>query len=700
MTATLQTVRDKLALALNEANAANQPLAADKLQVAIAECDAILGAPIKYRNQSKYLFQTVLPDTPSRLDPAIYPAIPLINEFNPNVNAGKGLGATIMVTPTRIFIDKGAGWAWDQNGGDILDKNLVRNPAVSVPWFSITVPPSATPTVVQLDVSADVTAMQQFIQSNNRWNAISIGPSNQRWIAGKMSVTPPRIHVTYTDGTSEDLACRITAQNTSATAFPGSQAAEYLLGVFTEFEKPRSPVASAKLYLRVTRNSAGSVPITGNVIDPRLNTDPVQQGIAAGYVLDSGINGDPNIIGSHQYLDGTTFADFADLTNINIGAEVNYSPHLFAGRGGVVDTTKLPYRSLGKWIYNDNNSPATPYRNSYISVVPSTYQSNDGFKPLAPGVGALRVNMKSNPLFKHDGVFVGSSAPDSCVTSMKIFLPADLWGSKHLFIRYHIFIAAPNGMPYRMRSDDLYQVCTQPAVSPSPPVGTILQPSQMQRCDWSDHAGKTGIAADHWTTFGGTSGVAGGGRGWQSRDAWHDFVHNTDGPDIGGIGVAWHSYDFGNQQPAGYNYSIGDDKYKADTGYGQRGGLGGVLYAGQWYCIETELLLNDVVPGTWDHPGFIPNGEMRRWQDGRLVFERLGMVMRSLPMCYGETHTQGAYIDPGYVANHIRPTANLGLRSIWFNYFHGGITPNSWDRIIYIAQLVYAKQYIGPMRYA
>ena len=45
------------------------------------------------------------------------------------------------------------------------------------------------------------------------------------------------------------------------------------------------------------------------------------------------------------------------------------------------------------------------------------------------------------------------------------------------------------------------------------------------------------------------------------------------------------------------------------------------MYAGQWHEIETELKLNTVYTGS---NTYLPDGELRAWVDGRLVWEGTG----------------------------------------------------------------------------
>ena len=80
-----------------------------------------------------------------------------------------------------------------------------------------------------------------------------------------------------------------------------------------------------------------------------------------------------------------------------------------------------------------------------------------------------------------------------------------------------------------------------------------------------------------------------------------------------------------------------------------------------------------------------PDGEVRVWIDGRLAFERTGVVMRSLPLDQP---------PPGRMG----PVRDLGIAHLWFNWFHGGLTRNSIDRVVFITGLAYGEAYIGPMK--
>lgn len=88
----------------------------------------------------------------------------------------------------------------------------------------------------------------------------------------------------------------------------------------------------------------------------------------------------------------------------------------------------------------------------------------------------------------------------------------------------------------------------------------------------------------------------------------------------------------------------------------------GLLSRNRWYCIEQYVRLND--------PG-VANGEMKAWVDGHLAMKQTGL--------------------------HFRDTDALKIETAWFDVYHGGATPAPSDLHLYIASVVIARSYIGPM---
>ena len=89
-------------------------------------------------------------------------------------------------------------------------------------------------------------------------------------------------------------------------------------------------------------------------------------------------------------------------------------------------------------------------------------------------------------------------------------------------------------------------------------------------------------------------------------------------------------------------------------------------------------------------PGFLADGELRAWVDGRLVFERTGLVFRSFPMRGAGGPPTGPTVMP--------PVRELGVRALWLNWYHGGVTQNTVPRTMFMTGLAWGSEYIGPMR--
>lgn len=556
--------------------------------------------------------------------------------------------------PSAIYVDTFSGWPWDRAGGDWLDADLVQHGPK--PWFKVPTV-AGTPATVMAYV-ADVTAVLKFVQQQDRWCAFLLrSPALVRKVAGLLHprADPPSVEVIYLDGSAARLRCLATAA--VSPGMPDTTSPVFALPMFLEFERPERPVRSAQLRLVVAEHwgSVGN-DLEGFLIDPPVQRLAVEQGVAASVgALDEGLDKVPGIIGVHRYIDGLSLEDFVYPKRLNTSAEREFDPALW---GGASDESKLPHRGLGKWF--NTNTDASQWR-----LVDSTSR-DDGFLPLARGMGAMRFRMPpGNDI--GDGAVVGYGGSGGGNAS--IFMPEPLFGRlDRLFVRYYLRIGTPVDVAQMSDLRRRYQV---------------YHDNSRRSPVWTDRAGKFGITPDHTTSYGGTSGSSGMGYGWQMRLAWAECDAGTDGPDEAGWRPGMHLFDFGARQPPGHNYAA---LPKREMYWGQRGGFGGMLYANRWYCIETELKLNTV---SEQSPGFEPDGELRAWLDGQLVYERLGMVFRALPL-----HAPAA--DPG----RIRPCRELGVRALWFNWYHGGTTANSIERSLFITGLAWGRQYIGPMRVA
>jgi hypothetical protein len=584
----------------------------------------------KYRYQQSRLFQSVPAATiPARLvGGAPYPW------------EGRG--------PTNDYVDRGIGWTWTRSGGDWLDADSVRHGAK--PWFTVATNAVSGSSAVHT-YSLDVTAALKFAQVHGRWCAFLLRSRGAaRAIAGlhQGDQPVPKIAVTYQNGSTATLKCLLMGAMASGSDTPRTTAAKYNLPLVTEFERPTSVVTAATLTFTVVEHWSGSVTdVDGFLLDPPLNAAAAYTGVAAsGGPLDASLDQHPSIIGLHRYLDGTAWTDFAstgrDPLVYNLGAERNFDPAIYGT--GPTDKTKFPHLDLGKWIGAGPN----------WSKVDSTY-TGEGFEALTPGLGAVRVHMPAEPGVG-DGVNIGYTG--SLAANAFIFLPEPDFGRlKRIFVRYYLRLS-----------------------SYTPTAAKRYQFSQTGIPVWTDMAGKTGIAPSHVTTYGGVSGSSGGGYGWQLRLAWADCDADQGGPDEKGVALGLHTYDFLFNSPVRFGAL---DKPR-DTQFGQQGGLGGVIYQGKWYCVEMEVDLNTVMVNS---PGWLRDGAVRMWVDGRLAYERTDLVMRSLPL-----------INPAYSDTSLRPCRELGHRDLWFNWFHGGKTLNTIDRTLFFTGLVWSRAYVGPMK--
>lgn len=567
---------------------------------------------------SEYLFQPI----PAAETPGTLPRVPAYS--------WKDIGAT------GTHVAKHTGWAWRKANGDWVDSAGVLHGLAS--WATIPAN-SVTGTDAAHRYSVDVTAA---LQTKPRWNAWHIRElSGTRKIAGARHAAAPVISVTYTDGTAESLDPVYSAGLSTSTSYTTSYSEIHNVPAVLEFEKPARPVQSATMLLTVTSHPTGKSTLALNLVDVKLNTNPAQHGLASSFgKFDEGILNHPRVIGAHRYLDGRPRAEFFSDARLTISSPRDYSPHLWGW--GAPDHSKLPFKDNGKWI------AAHQYE-----LVDSKYQG-DGFTPLAPGLGAIKIVMEPMPGITNGSV-VGSSGTRAS-TGM-IFMPPDQVGHlDRIFVRYYFLMAeADDSFANRFQ---VYRTPTGPGV-------------------WTDMAGKSLITPDHNTYWGGNSGSSGGPYGWQWRGQWS--ARNPDMLGSGGYTFGIHTYDFMRNNPPGHRYGDGSKPHMFD----QQGGGMAVLYPGRWYCIEIELDLNTI---TKEEPYYLADGASRVWIDGRLALEMTGLVLRT-----------GPRFTPDYHEHRLPPIGDVGIRSLINNWFHGGTTENSVRRVNYYTGLVWAHRYIGPM---
>ena len=596
----------------------------------------------KYRADQPYLFQT----TPSAVEPSRVPGgAPLRRE---------GLG------PTAAVVGGNAA-GWRNRGGDWLDANGVSQG--TAPWFSTPLNKVSGNTAFA-DYTVDCTKLLEAVQEKKTYLAIRLQTTGGavRVISGKLSSNPPFINVTYEDGTVAKLACRITAA-VSYGRTPETTAAAYSLPVFTEFNLPTAKVIKAELNFRITQHWSGSTNLTGFLIDPPKCERLVIPGIASAYTLDENLTERPDVIFVHSYKDGTKQEDYffsAPLSGAgyNFSAEKAYDPAIYGT--GPTDLTKFPHVGLGKWVgapLDTAEKSIYGIRNSALWSLVSSTHNDYGFEPLAPGIGAVKMLMRkgadvSTGAPVKDGSFVGYGGTNGGTASL--FLPEARFGrQKRIFVRQYIRIGSPDGKPYRPTVADRFEVYKD-----KPPATAV----------WSNLAGKCFAAPTHNTTFGGFSGTAGGYYGNNFRAGWHDNDFTEGGPDEGGWGVGIHlAADYLNAQPPGYNYG---NLPTEDQTLGQKG-LGGIMYANKWYCLEVEVDQNSVSD---TYPGFKPDGVYRIWLDGILCYEMKNAVFRQNPPYSGwRTMLHRSLLSQNQTVSLKAYGADKGLGYIGVTARHSGL---------------------------
>ncbi len=581
-----------------------------------------------YRDGQTYLFQSVAV--------ASYPSA-----------LGGGTYSTDNWGPTHAYVDAANGWMWRHPGGDWVDRQGV--PQGPDPWFSASVDAASGSNVSHV-YDIDVTKLVAHCQQQDRWLALVLrarGAPRSMASTFHPTLSGPAIVVTYADGSRAALRCRVVAASTASSSQSLTIRASLPLPCFVEFDRPDREVRAARLRLAVTEHwSGGRAFIDGDLCDPprrqAMDDGPLDLSARAGE-LDEGIERVAGVIGAQRYLDGRSLAQFAVTGPVpSISSESSFDPALWGGRS---DTSRFPHTVVGKWV----NVPTG------MSLVSSSFRG-EGFEPLRPRLGALRVVMPDGGIRTgQEGGTIGTVALNA-----RLFMPFEEMGRlDHIFVRQYVRLGTPH---VRVPTDRR----------------EVLRGGQPA---WTDMGGKFGIQPSHATTYGGGSGSSGGGDGWQMRWSWTDCDAAVGGPDEQGITPGWHLYDFQGSNPVGHRYG---NEGQSVNSWGQQGPRGAVLYAGRWYCIETELKLNSVnmAANTWRADGLL-----RAWVDGTLVYERTGMVFRAPPL------RKVAFNDIA-----VRPCRELGVRDLWWNWYHGGTTQSSVRRTMFVSGLVWARARIGPMR--
>ena len=462
----------------------------------------------RYRYNQPLLFQPARPPYPSRIP------------------GGQPFAAGNLCGPTHRYVDSGCGWPWDKPGGDWVDADGTRHGPTA--WAShrqaALAPNADTPTTVTLDVTA--------IAQRGTWMAMLLRCANAQRHLINAGAAAPTITYTYADGSPSAVLQPVTLAAIGSSTVPQLHLARAPLPCFVEFPRPGKPVTHAELtFAYVNGNYSsfrGGALFEVFLLDPPINTDPVELGVAQGCVLDDGLASKPGMLGVHRYLPGMTTADVALAARINTQDERSFDPSIF-DPAAPADLTKLPHRGQGLWVGAGAN----------WSLVGPDHQA-PGFAPLHPALGALCIDM---PAEVHaDGATITAGGTE--YGNAAIYLPIDRLGKqRRIVLRYHARIAFPGGRP--PGPADRLQVYTQP-IDPK-------NPDAVRQTKWCDLGGKAGphVEGMH-TTEGGYSGTAGLNRGTQFRSGWGLCTEGLGGPGEGGWYMSHHMYDFNSPSIPGH----------------------------------------------------------------------------------------------------------------------------------------------------
>lgn len=566
------------------------------------------------RNASTYLLQPLDYETrtvtlvPPHPKPGTY-------TYNLDTDGRSGFG------PTWLQVDACINWMWTNPGGDWIDS--AGTPQGPANW-AIGAATAANGT----EYSTNVTAATQYAKTNDRWLAFHVRPTGgPRTIAGRHTATPPRIDVTYSDGTpSGTLACKTSAligpssslPNTFGAGSGGNLPISNNLALL-EFERPAGVVATATLKYVVVTHFGVAGGLAFNLLDPPTSNAAGPVGVAATAGLwDENIEIVPGILGAQRYVDSAVESDFISTINMS-GRNNEWSPEFW---GGAVNTAKLPHianhPTTGKPRWFNAKYPGVG-SDIELRLVSSSY-TGEGFVPLRPGLGAIRAQIPRLPAADTgvDGYIGGGNGTTGSIAKLAGIPPDKIGLLRRLRTRFYA----------RVHID-------RPLVLSD------------RRINFSDGlsgrftalTGKWGISGAHDCTMGGVSGTSGSGWGWQMRLQFNLSVTATPGPDenkfIPGVHV---KSDYNFKALPGYQYSA--NGYLEQ--FGKIGGYGGTVNYDEWFLVETDIKLNSV---TTSGLGYVPDGHIKVWINDRQVMNDTGMAFVSLPLNIGvraATITAGA----------------------------------------------------------
>lgn len=276
--------------------------------------------------------------------------------------------------PTHQYQNRLAKVPWDNPGGDWNGAGEVQQG--STPYASVT----DTSTAANHALTFNVTSLLQFIQANDKLAEVMVRTSGSRYFASRTHPTTglrPTISVTYTDATTATLSCLGDGYMSSSTSYSPSTVTENICtgsnNVWLRFQQPTKAVQSATMTLYATQSFGGTA--TVNVFRLRNQGEKaiaVQQGIAAAYQRDVGIESHPSVVRRFDFQGAESTWKVNAVGNIN-------SRDWFDPNDPPTRTDRLPLLEKGKWIAGNFSDNTSNYE-----VVGDTY-TQYGYAPLYPG---------------------------------------------------------------------------------------------------------------------------------------------------------------------------------------------------------------------------------------------------------------------------------------------------------------------------
>ena len=422
--------------------------------------------------------------------------------------------------PDVAHVEWASGWNWDNKGGDWIDADGV--PQGTKPWAELKI---TAPEWVETAFSVDITAMLAEAMRRDIAFAFLLRGNGATNTSTRFGTNPARVVVTLADGSEHELEAIFAGSATVAS--PAQSQPKMALPAFYEFATPDEVPTKAVFHFHATIQNKYSKPDGALfLLNPDKSLPAPRSGGVDGGALDETITAVPSIMGAHRYLDSDSEDAYLHREpagtqpwSINTGAEGNWSAELW---GGPVEPGKYPYRGAGKWL---NPTPHT-------KVVKGAEIPHG---PIAPGLGALRVEIPVDPQAVEGG-FAASAGFG--ISRLEMPLPVEKIGlCGRIFIRQYFSWAPIDGQPDSLDLSELKAIYKGPN-------NTVPA--------WTDFGGKFGISPTHDTPYGGFSGSAGAGDGWSLRLGWGFPLTGKPGPQMGGLQTGWHLYDF-----AGLRHALG-----------------------------------------------------------------------------------------------------------------------------------------------